>query len=86
MMIGFCPVLGDLDVQVELRLGADDAVDRRAQLLLDTHEMLGLVPDDDRLLRITLHIDRDKHARLAVIHPPALVVARVFDPVDDDDE
>ena len=69
-------------MQVQLGLAPDDAVDRRAQLLLDAHQVLGTLADDDRLLRIAFHVDRHDDLDLAVIGLAGLVVLRVFDRID----
>ena len=70
-------------MQVKPGLPADDAVDRSAQLLLDTYQMLRTLADNDRLLRITLHIDGYDHLRLAVIGHATLVVFRILDGIHD---
>ena len=66
-------------MQVELGLLPDDAVDRGAQLLLDAYQMLRVMSDDDRLLRITFHVDRHNHLRLARVGFAAVAVFRIFD-------
>ena len=76
------PSLGHFDMQVELGFLTDDTIDRSAQLLLDPHQMFRVVADDDRLLRIALHVDRYNHLSLARIGFATVIVLRILDGID----
>ena len=70
-------------MQVEFCFLTDDAVDRRAQLLFDAHEMFRSSADDNRLLGITLHINRHNDVGFAIVSRSAIVVFRIFNGIHD---
>src|ERR1044072_83950 len=54
---GALPVLGDLDVQVEVDRGAEHGLDLLARGGADLAEAGALVADDDPLLGVTRHVE-----------------------------
>ena len=70
-------------MQIEFGFLTNNTVDRRTQLLLDTHKMFRSLADDDRFLGIAFHINRHNHVRFAIVSFATIVVFRLFDGIHD---
>ena len=71
-------------MQVEFRLLPDDTIDRRTQFLAHLDQMLGLMTNDDRLLRVAFDINRNQNMGFAVAL--GVIGVGVLDAVHDDRE